>query len=168
MSTRAASVLIFELGQAAPPLEASLFGIDVTQVLHVFEPSTPSPVPLAPSIVLGIVNHHGRIVTVVDPGPILGIESTGLGGTESRVILLRRGELATGNVGLYVRQVHEIVPAAGLKAVDVPVAKCVEWVAQRGRHLINIVRVESLLAEIGREFSGPSPRESRRASVGAQ
>lgn len=157
------SVLIFDIGAVARPGKASgAYGIDVTQVLQVLEPGNVSPVPLAPDTVLGIMNHHGRIVTLVDPASILGMGARDLDGPETRVILLRQGQRSTGNVGLRVARVREIVPIAELKEADVAAGPCVGWVAQHGRRLINILRVEAFLEGLAREFGSSSAREPRQ------
>ena len=155
-------VLVFDLGAAAVEPDGGAYGILLTQVLQVLESSAISPVPLAPPLILGIMNHHGRIVTVVDPAPVVGTVAGDLDTPETRVILLRQGQRSTGNVGLRVARVREIVPYRELKEADVPVGPCVSWVAQHGRRLINILRVEALLEGLAREFGAPVARESRQ------
>ncbi|MEE8409260.1 MAG: chemotaxis protein CheW [Myxococcota bacterium] len=162
----AESILIFDVGATARPgAAAGAYGIDVTQVLMVLEPGNVSSVPLAPEIVIGIMNHHGRIVTVVDPTAILGMRAQDLEGPDTRVILLRQGQRNTGNVGLRVARVREIMPIAELKratACDHAAGPCVGWVAQHGRRLINILRVDAFLEGLAREFGSSSAREPRQ------
>ncbi|OGQ90179.1 MAG: hypothetical protein A2289_19980 [Deltaproteobacteria bacterium RIFOXYA12_FULL_58_15] len=153
-------VLVFELGPSVghrdPPVldgRRGVFGIEVAQLLQVAEPGTISPVPLAPTVVLGIMNFHGRIVTVVNPAPILGVNNVpAMPGPDTRVLLLRQGQLAKGNVGLYVSRVHSILPSGELSSADVSTGPCVKWVLQHSQRLINIIHVEHLLDRLIREF----------------
>ncbi|MBI5509773.1 MAG: chemotaxis protein CheW [Deltaproteobacteria bacterium] len=128
------------------------FGVEVSNLLQVIEPTSLTPVPLAPAVVLGIMSHRGRIVTVVDPSPILMSDARPRLSAEARVVLLRHGQRTTGNVGLLVTRVREIVPAADLKQIDVPPGSGMGWVARRGRRLINIIPVEPFLAGLVAEF----------------
>ena len=47
-------------------LEGLLFGIDVTAVQEVIRYQPMTPVPLAPSMVVGLINLRGQIVTAID------------------------------------------------------------------------------------------------------
>jgi len=172
------SVLVFELGAAGSsgiilravdeevPQEGmaggerGAFGVELSQLLQVAEPFAVSPVPLAPAVVLGIMNFHGRIVTVVDPAPILGLSVPAVSGPDSRVLLMRQGQSNTGNVGLYVSRVQNIVPATALELTDVIPGPCVRWVLQDGQRLINIIQVEPLLEGLARQFGSEKlPRQ---------
>jgi purine-binding chemotaxis protein CheW len=185
-----ASVLVFELGAvgssgiALGPVPAAreptaktaslmatgnaqrgVFGIEVTQLLQVIEATSISPVPLAPAVVLGIMNFHGRIVTVVNPVPMLGLSVPVISGPESRVLLLRHRDLSTGNVGLYVSQVQNIVPTAELEQAEVPAGPCIKRVLKHGQRLINVVQVAPLLDGLVREFGSAKGREPRQGVV---
>jgi chemotaxis signal transduction protein len=161
------AVLVFELGDApASDDRTGTFGLEVAHLLQVIEPTALSPVPLAPAVVLGIMSYRGRIVTVVDPAPILKSSSRPVLGPDTRVVLLRHGQLSTGNVGLYVSHVREIVPAAELKHIDVTPGSSIGWVAQRGRRLINIIEVEPLLEGLAREFGSHRAFEPRQGVLG--
>jgi chemotaxis signal transduction protein len=171
------SILVFELGArtsqntprraagaAAAPAAGEpggdAYGMDIDQLRQVVEPTTVAPVPLAPAVVLGIMSFHGRIVTVVDPAPILGLRVPWAAGPESRVLLLRRQRVSAGNVGLYVSRVQNIVPPDELEATEVAPGPCVRSVLRHGSRLINIVRAESLLDGLARRFgSGRLPRQ---------
>jgi chemotaxis signal transduction protein len=166
-ATPSGPVLVFDLGPApASEDRAGTFGIEVAHLLQVIEPTVLSPVPLAPPVVLGIMSYRGRIVTVVDPAPILRSSARPILGPDTRVVLLRHGQRSTGNVGLYVSHVREIVPAAELKQIDVPPGSGIGWVAQRGRRLINIVEVEPLLEGLAREFGSHRAFEPRQGVLG--
>jgi chemotaxis signal transduction protein len=160
-------VLIFELGAvSAGDDRAGTFGLEVSHLLQVIEPTALSSVPLVPPVVLGIMSYRGRIVTVVDPAPILKSAARPVLGPDTRVVLLRHGQRSTGNVGLYVSHVREIVPAAELKEIDVLPGSGIGWVAQRGRRLINVIEVEPLLEGLAREFGSHRAFEPRQGVLG--
>ena len=49
------------------------YAVEATQVVEVVAVDDPTPVPGTPPAVLGVVNHRGRIVTVVDVARLLGL-----------------------------------------------------------------------------------------------
>jgi chemotaxis signal transduction protein len=146
MSTsRHGPYLVFEIGVGA------LFALTVDNVWQVIEPeSEPSPVPLAPSFVRGIISHHGRIVTVVDPASIFGLPPQSA--SVPQIVVLRLGRRGVANLGLQSMRSHGIVPESELKMVDVEKAPCVAWVAQAGRRLIQIVEVEAFYEQLSEQF----------------
>jgi chemotaxis signal transduction protein len=144
--------LTFELGLANGA--TADFALDVAQVAQVLEASVPTLVPLAPDVVRGIINHHGRIVTAVDPAMLLGLPRQAA--SVGQVILLRREGSRKANLGLVVGRVREIVPKAQLERVEVRAGPCISWVAKLKRRLIHVVSLEPLLDGLGQQFS---PRE---------
>jgi chemotaxis signal transduction protein len=154
--------VVFELAAASGPggEEARAFALDVARVLQVTEPTRVSSVPLAPSVVRGIINHHGRIITVLDPAPGLGQSPQAELGPQNermaQVVVLRDGARTTGNVGLLVARIRRIVPAAELRPVDVPAAPCVKKVFQYGKRVMHIVDVQALLAALLHDFDAVS------------
>jgi purine-binding chemotaxis protein CheW len=155
-----APVLIFEVGGQETNGGSGTFGLQVLNVLQVIEVVTVSPVPLAPGVVRGIINHNGRIVTVVDPAPILGLSAQTQAPTN--VVILRRERRTKGNVGLQVLRIREIVAASTLEKVDVQAGPCVGWVARAKRRLIHIVELEPLLERLGHEFGSPERGDTRQ------
>ena len=55
-------------------LGGQLFGVPVTHVQDVIRKQRITPVPLAPSVVAGVLNLRGRIVTAIDMRKRLGLE----------------------------------------------------------------------------------------------
>ncbi len=155
-------VLVFELGGESADDERGGFGIELASVVQVLEPAALTLVPLAPAMVLGIMSHRGRIVTVIDPAPLLRGATKPVMGPETRIVLLRQGQRQSGNVGLLVARVREIVPASEMKDSEVSPGSGTGWVAQRGRRLINVIEVEPLLETLVRAF------EANAKSRGAQ
>lgn len=150
--------LVFDIGVADTDDHGGTFAFDVSHVLQVIEPGWISAVPLAPEVVLGIINHHGRIVTVIDPAPLL--ELAPQPGVVSQAVILRHGVHSPASLGLKVSRIHGIVARGDLAAVDVESRPCVAWVAQAGRRLIHILALEPLLERLSRLFGSVDSRPS--------
>lgn len=142
--------VIFEVGM---PAGVAAFGIDAAMVMQVIDVETLTPVPLAPPMVHGILNHNGRIVTVIDPAPLLGLEGASCG--IEQVIILRREGRSKGHVGLLVLRIGEILAKSSLERVDVQAGPCVAWVARAKHRLIHIIDLEALFEKLGHQFGPP-------------
>jgi chemotaxis signal transduction protein len=148
--------LVFDIGAVDLSMQAGTYAIDVSHVFQVIEPGRVSPVPLAPAVVLGILNHHGRVVTLVDPAPLLALERQA--GPVTQAVILRQGVRSPANLGFRVSRIHGIVARGDLAEVDVDKPPCVAWVAQSGRRLIHIVALEPLLERLSRLFESVDSR----------
>ena len=144
--------LLFEVGALGAEAEdgTGTFGLEVDNVFQVIEPGHLSNVPMAPAVVLGIMSHHGRIITVVDPAPILGLAPQG--SPVAQIVILKLSKRGPVNLGIQVLKSHGIVPRAELEEVTVPGGPTVRWVAKRGKRLIHIIEADSLVERLGREF----------------
>ncbi len=142
--------LVFDVGGDGRGLSSGAFALDVASVFQVIEPESVARVPLAPAVVLGILNHHGRIVTVVDPGPLLGLGQQQA--PVSQVVILRSGLRGTPNLGLQVVRSHGIVSKTDLTPTEVAAGPCVAWVARSGRRLIQVLDLEPWLQRLSRLF----------------
>ena len=147
--------IVFELG---PHPGLAGFAMEVGSVLRVIDLDVIVPVPLAPGPVRGIMNHNGRIVTLVDPAPLLGLPQQPVGGP-AQVLLLRRDERRKGNLGLLVRSIHEIVSRSALERVEVQAGPCVSWVANVKHRLIHVVDLEPLLHGLSELFGAEERNE---------
>jgi chemotaxis signal transduction protein len=79
-----------------------VLGIFEDEIATIAEWRRPSPLPQAPSAVLGVVSIQGRILTVLDPLNIFGETTTRLGFPPGLLVALRGDEqiaLAIGNKG---------------------------------------------------------------------
>jgi len=56
------------------PIGARRFAVPVTGILEIREVPEPTPVPGSPSVVAGLVEIRGRIVTLVDLARVFGLE----------------------------------------------------------------------------------------------
>lgn len=127
------------------------FAIDCTHVAQVIEVGALTTVPLAPPVVRGIINHNGRIVAAIEPGPLLGLVEKP--STAAQLILLRREGPRKSSIGLLVESVREIVPRMFLEQVDIKAGPCIAYVAQWKRRLIHVINLEPLLERLGRQFN---------------
>jgi purine-binding chemotaxis protein CheW len=80
--------LIFRLG-------SELFAVPVRQVREVTLYVAPVPVPRAPDFVGGIINHHGRVVILLDLARFLRVPLEGRA-KPTHLILLAREDLSLG------------------------------------------------------------------------
>lgn len=152
-------ILLFELGDDRA---IGTFGLDVANVWQVFEPQRIKTIPLCPPMVEGIISHGGRIVTVVDPSPLLGYRRQE--GAVRQVVIVRDDERPLGNLGLKVSRIRQIVDASAMTGADVPSGPYVQRTVQSGMRLVHIIDVVAFMNGLGREF-GPAPDAATREGV---
>ena len=80
------------------------YGVELARVQEVLRPLPLTRLPLAPPAIAGLVNLRGRIVTVVDPRVVLGLEAAPAGGSAGLVVV--RG--AEGAVALLVDAIGDV------------------------------------------------------------
>jgi purine-binding chemotaxis protein CheW len=85
-----------------------LYAIDIMQVREIRGWSASTPLPHAPSHVLGMINLRGSILPVIDLGSLLGIGQTSL--SPSSVVMV--AQIADNQVGLLVDAVCDILMVA--------------------------------------------------------
>lgn len=86
-------------------LDRYLFGVDVRQVQEVLRSQPMTRVPLAPSLVRGLINLRGQIVTAFDLRERLGLPKREAG-HEPMNVVLRRDD---GAVALLVDDIGDVV-----------------------------------------------------------
>lgn len=156
------ALLVFDIGSAdrsdgGHGEGPGVFALEVLDVAQVIEPEVISPVPLAPACVIGILNHHGRIVTVVEPSEALGVGPQGA--PVAHVVILRQRRTGLANLGFQVLRIRGILPGVDLMEVDVTAGPCVKWVGERERRLIHVLELESFVERLSHQF-GPAEAES--------
>ena len=89
--------------------------LPVAGVLEVLRAPVVARVPGAPAVLLGVVNHRGRVLPVADPVRALGL--SGASGTSAEVVVVDGGGR---RFGIGVDGVVELAPAArmGLATMD--------------------------------------------------
>jgi len=129
-------------------LDGENYGINVMQVQEVLRVSEITPVPGAPSYILGIINLRGNVVTVLDTRMRFGLPPYDTDDV-SRVVIVE----ANGNVlGILVDSVAEVVY---LRASDIETApnvgndessKYIQGVYSNEGNLLILVDVNKLLS----------------------
>ncbi len=85
------------------------YGVDLSDVAEVLAPVKPTPVPGAPAVFAGVINHHGEILPVIDLRRLLGMGPLPEG-ERARIILLRRDGREIGLQTDSVEQIRRIGP----------------------------------------------------------
>ncbi len=124
------------------------YGIDVLQVQEVLRVSDISPVPGAPSYVLGIINLRGNVVTVIDARARFALppkESD----DQSRIVVVDSNDMVIGLLVDSVSEVAYVNSSAIESAPDVGTeesARFVSGVCNRDDELLILVDLTRLLS----------------------
>lgn len=108
-------------------LDAEVYGVDVMQVQEVLSMPEITPVPGAPSWILGIINLRGNVVTVIDTRMRLGI-SARPAEASNRVIVVEAAEQVAGILVDSVAEVADISAAQIENAPDIGSRECARYV----------------------------------------
>jgi purine-binding chemotaxis protein CheW len=133
-------------------LDDMLFGIDVDAVQEVLRYQTMTPVPLAPTVVAGLINLRGQIVTILDLGIRLGLGRQEIFEASHNIILKTSSEMAaarregagdhftTSNdlVGFLVDAIGDVVEADE-STIEPPSANVSE---AEGRFLSGVIKTD--------------------------
>lgn len=103
-------------------LAGERYGIETVHVLDVLPLRELTPVPCTPPTVLGVINHRGRILPVLDFRRLFELSGHGVTG-ESRVVAAEAGGMA---FGIYTEAVagtirvgtHEVAPPPAILTSD--------------------------------------------------
>jgi purine-binding chemotaxis protein CheW len=128
------------------------YAIETRFVREVTRLSDLTPVPGAPSFILGITNVRGEVVPVVDVRKLFGVAEKGLTDLSRLVVL---GTEAT-EFGLLADAVHDVERLPGSEALDAP-----ESVAGIGREYLRAVTRDALVV-----LDGEALLEDERLVVG--
>jgi purine-binding chemotaxis protein CheW len=93
------------------------YALDIRRVREVIRPRRVTPVPGAPTVVMGILSHRGAIVAILDLWLRLGVPGSSAAASR-RIIVVRKGD---GCCGLLVDGVGRVVklPLSALEPVSV-------------------------------------------------
>jgi purine-binding chemotaxis protein CheW len=127
----------------------ALCGMDILKVQEINKLMEMTSVPQAPDYVMGILNLRGQIVTIIDLGKKLGLDTTELTESSRNIIVNSKGEY----VGLLVSRISDVVDADWDK-VEAPPANIggvqgtfFKGVFKTKDRLIGILDVHKVLAE---------------------
>jgi len=97
-------------------INSETFLISVARVLSIHRPTLLTPVPMAPSHLMGVTNVRGQIFCLVDPGKALGLAKERKEKTNaSRFLLLRHSGI---NLGIWVEEVLDLHSEPSTKTLD--------------------------------------------------
>ena len=96
-----------------------LFGIPAVQAKEILKTPSLTRVPRTPQAVHGIFNLRGKITSVVDIRPVLGLKQTEVD-AKSRVVVIEAGSISTGVIVEDVREIT-MIPSAAI----IPVARTI-------------------------------------------
>jgi purine-binding chemotaxis protein CheW len=127
----------------------ALCGMDILKVQEINKLMEMTSVPQAPDYVMGILNLRGQIVTIIDLGKKLGLDTTELTESSRNIIVNSKGEY----VGLLVSRISDVVDAVWDK-VEAPPAniggvqgRYFKGVFKTDSRLVGILDVEKVLLE---------------------
>jgi purine-binding chemotaxis protein CheW len=144
----AKELLTFYLGEA-------LCGLDISRVEELNRPLEMTPVPQAPPYVLGLVNLRGKLVTILDLGRKVGLESKALTANSRIIFVQTAGEY----LGLVVDRVAEVAEVHQKQVAATPAnlkeasSRFFEGVLQTDQGLIGILDLSEVLKVESRESS---------------
>ena len=145
MNTDVVKLVIFRHG-------ADLFGADIFSVERVLRHEAASVVPDLPEWIVGVLEHRGTVMPVVDMRRRLGLPA-GAPGPETRTMVLAT---ETGWIGAEVDAVLEVanVPAEGMTAPPQLfrglAAEFVRGIAKVGGRLVVVLEMERVLTSADR------------------
>ncbi|WP_108124446.1 chemotaxis protein CheW [Saccharospirillum mangrovi] len=125
------------------------YGLNVMQVREVLRYSEISPVPGAPSYVIGIINLRGNVVTVIDTRERFGLQTAEVT-DDTRIVILESDNQV---VGILVDSVAEVVY---LKASEIETApnvgndessRYIQGVCHKNDELLILIEIAKLLTE---------------------
>jgi purine-binding chemotaxis protein CheW len=125
------------------------YGIRVLKVQEIQRYSEISPIPGAPSYVLGIINLRGSVISVLNTREKFGLADYEIT-DDSRIVILEAGPQV---IGILVDSVAEVI---SLKASDVDIApnvgneetaKFIDGVSNKGDELLILLDAEKILNE---------------------
>lgn len=132
-------------------LDRYLFGVDVRQVQEVLRTQPMTRVPLAPSLVRGLINLRGQIVTAFDLRERLDLPKRDESAQPVNVVL-RRDD---GAVALLVDDIGDVVEIDEAKlerpphTLRGPAAEVVRWVVQRPGALLCVMDTARATGAVG-------------------
>lgn len=90
-------------------LSDRLFGIDITTVREIIQPSVMTHVPMMPSFIRGIINLRGTVVPVIDLQSRFDWERSEIGKKTCIVIIDSSSGTGPQQLGLMVDSVSEVI-----------------------------------------------------------
>jgi purine-binding chemotaxis protein CheW len=140
------SMLLFRIGE-------EWYAVDVADVREIFQEYAVTPIPCAPSFILGVTNVRGEILSVTDPAVLTSLgQIVGVDGMEPPAVVVTNGTVTTAMV---VDEIGDIVEVAN-SAVEPPVsiidraqAEFVAGSVYVDGSMVGLLNVERVLEPVG-------------------
>lgn len=117
-----------------------LLGIFEDEIATIAEWRQPTPLPHAPPAVLGVVSIQGRMLTVLDPLPLLGKVPNNSGSTWSFLVALRGDE----QLALAIERRVGTIAVSDLNPPPATTSRAVRGLLSHCDQLVNVVDVHEL------------------------
>ncbi|TWH64932.1 purine-binding chemotaxis protein CheW [Azomonas agilis] len=130
-------------------LDDESYGVNVMQVQEVLRYTEITPVPGAPSYVLGIINLRGNVVTVIDTRQRFGLDPAPVT-DNTRIVII---EVDRQVVGILADSVAEVVYLRQSEIETAPnvgneeSAKFIQGVCNKGGELLILVDLEKMMTD---------------------
>ncbi|MCS6319148.1 MAG: purine-binding chemotaxis protein CheW [Nitrospira sp.] len=130
-------------------LGGELFAVDLRHVSEVFEVESVTVVPAAPSLLTGVTNLRGTVITLIDLRGSLGLSVTDT--ALPFAVVIRQGGRQIGVLVDHVPEIHTISPEHLLPAMQAGPAgarPCVSAVLRLDERLGGVLEIPQLLAQV--------------------
>lgn len=119
-----------------------VLGIFEDEIATIAEWRRPTPLPHAPSAILGVVSIQGRMLTVVDPLQLLGETTKGIACPPGLLVALRGDE----QIAVAIEHTGEMLDLAmtDIQSQSDPANRAVAGTFRYGDQLVNVIEVEGL------------------------
>lgn len=124
-----------------------IYGIDVMQIREVLRHSEITPVPGAPSYVLGIINLRGNVVTVIDTRKRFGL-APGDTDDQTRIVIV---EVDSQVIGMLVDSVADVTYLKQSEIETTPnvgneeTSKFIQGVCNKDEELLILIELERMI-----------------------
>lgn len=130
------------------------YGLDITQIREIVEVVPLTPVPKAPGWVDGILNHHGRVVTVLNLSSFFDLPSRGEHALKRIAVL----DDPSSDVGILLENTLEVISewetmAEGLGYSELLKSRYVGKILSFKGRVINVIDTEKLVADLDGYFA---------------
>ncbi|MDD3761242.1 MAG: chemotaxis protein CheW [Acidithiobacillus sp.] len=100
-------------------LQEEAFGLDITVVREIIAYVAPTPVPMMPNFVLGVINLRGQVVPVIDMARRFGRKPTTIYKRSCIIILDFADDGQRQRIGVVVDAVNEVIEFSA-QQIEVP------------------------------------------------
>ncbi len=132
------------------------YALEIERVREIVNPTSTSALPQMPPSVVGVTDHRGEVVPIVDARRHFGLEPLAPSRATKWILLEAQGQL----LGLIVDRVTEVFGSSAPArepppAMGSPSARGVAWVASHGDDLVFVLDADRLSALVASVVDAP-------------